>query len=267
MGEAMASTTAAGTGIWIERGGEPGRQDQTLVLLHGLGANGTVWDELLPIVRERWAGRWLKLDLRGHGRSGHAAPYGYAGFAADVAAAIGAQDAPVSIIGHSMGGVVALALASGWFGVNVERVLAFGVKIAWTADEIAKMKQLGEAPMRWFATRAEAIDRYLKVSGLIGLVAPDSERAAVGITEAGGRYRLASDPRINGAVGPQVEHFHAVARLGRARLRLAAGERDPMVTKAHMTTMDPEAAVIPGAGHNVHIEKPDAVWELFESTA
>jgi len=263
----MASIATSGTGIWIESGGDSGGKGQTLVLLHGLGANGTVWNELLPIVRARWHGRWLNLDLRGHGRSGHAAPYGYAGHAADVAAAIGGQDAPVALIGHSMGGVVALALASGWFGVRVERVLGFGMKIVWTTDEIAKMKQLGEAPMRWFGTREEAIDRYLKVSGLIGLVAPDSERAAVGISEAGGRYRLASDPRINGAVGPQVEDFYRLASMGPARLRLAAGERDPMVTKEHMTPMDPHAVVIPGAGHNVHIEKPDAVWELFEAMA
>jgi len=250
-------TTTSGAEIWTESGGTGA---PTLVLLHGLGANGTVWEGLKPLVRRHWPGRWVNLDLRGHSRSGHARPYGYAMYAADVAAALGDQDERVAIIGHSMGGVVAMALATGWFGLTVDRVLAFGVKIAWTSEEVDKLKQLAAAPTRWFDTREEAVERYLKVSGLIGLVDPTSPEAAVGIHQQDSRFRLASDPRTNAAAGPGVA---PVYRAAQAPILLAAGENDKMASTADMKSLDPQCVTLPGLGHNVHVESPNTIWQLF----
>ncbi len=50
----------------------------------------------------------------------------------------------------------------------------------------------------------------------------------------------------------------------RAPLRLAAGERDPMVTLEQMRRFDPQAAIIAGAGHNPHVEAPENLWTLVE---
>ena len=124
-------TISAGADLYIRRGGSG---SPTLVLLHGLGANGEVWNRMLPIVRDRWHGTWIVPDLRGHGRSGHRAPYSYGAYASDVASLL-PQDEEVIVIGHSMGGVVALVLATGWYGVKVQELAAFGVKIRWTAEE------------------------------------------------------------------------------------------------------------------------------------
>jgi pimeloyl-ACP methyl ester carboxylesterase len=44
--------------------------------------------------------------------------YSFGQHAADVAALLRPGE-PVVVVGHSMGGVVGLALASGWFGVDV----------------------------------------------------------------------------------------------------------------------------------------------------
>lgn len=253
----MSRMVSGGVDLWVEEGGAG---DPTLVLLHGLGCNADVWDGLKPGVRERWPGRWLIPDLRGHGRSGHRAPYSYAGHAADIAALIGQHEAAV-VVGHSMGGVVAMALATGWFGVTVSQVVAFGIKIRWTAEEVAKLHQLARAPVRWFDGRAEAVDRYLKVSGLIGLVAPDAPAALSGVREEGGRFRLASDPAINAAAGPAVEDFVAAMH---APLHLAAGAKDPMVTGDDMRAFRADAEVFPGIGHNVHVERPDLIWRMIE---
>lgn len=248
------------TGLWAERGGSG---TPTLVLIHGLGANATVWDALRPILAARWRGRWIAPDLRGHGRSPHRAPYGYAIHAADVAALL-EQDEQVVLLGHSMGGVVAMALASGWFGVRVRQVLAFGVKLVWSAEETAKLLEIGRAPVRWFETRAEAIERYLRVSGLKGLVDADSPAAACGIAERDGKYRLAMDPAANSAAGPPVEDFIAAMR---APLRLAAGEKDAMVSAEHMRRFDPQAVTLEGLGHNLHVEAPERLWQLLETLA
>jgi len=251
----IASTISTGTELHVRRGGAG---SPILVLLHGLGANGEVWNRMLPIAQERWHGTWVVPDLRGHGRSGHRAPYGYGAYASDIASLL-PQGEEVTIIGHSMGGVVALALATGWYGVKVRQVAAFGIKIRWTSEEEDKLRQLGRAPVRWFATQAEAIDRYLKVSGLIGLVDAAGPEATSGVVALNGRFRLASDPMINAAIGPRVADFAAAAK---APLRLAAGSKDPMVSAADMMPFDASPTVFAGAGHNAHVEKPEEVWDF-----
>ena len=248
---------APGPALWVEGGGAG---KPLLLMLHGLGANATVWQRLRPIVEARWRGRWLAPDLRGHGRSGHAAPYGMAMHAADVAGLLDGEE-DIVVLGHSMGGGVAMTLAGGWFGVTLRQVIAFGVKLVWTAEEVAKAQELARAPVRWFATREEAIERYLRVSGLKGLLDPNSPEAAVGIVPEAGRFRLAADPRINGVVGVPIETVIAAMR---APLRLAAGEHDPMVTLEQMRRFDPQAAIIAGAGHNPHVETPEALWRVVE---
>ncbi|MGI9415676.1 MAG: alpha/beta fold hydrolase [Hyphomicrobiales bacterium] len=252
-------TEARGSPVPI-RFDEGGAGAPTLVLLHGLGVNAAAWHGFMALVEAHWPGRWIAPDLRGHGRSGHRAPYGYGVHAADVAGLL-AQDDEVVVIGHSMGGVVAMALASGWFGVTVRAALAFGVKIAWTGDEVAKLKQIAAAPARLFESREAAVERYLLVSGMSGLVDPGSAVALSGVAVAEGGYRLAADPAINAAAGPGVAGFY---RAADAPVRLAAGAGDPMVSLEDMRALDPDAVVIDGAGHNLHLEKPGALWKLLE---
>jgi pimeloyl-ACP methyl ester carboxylesterase len=45
-----------------------GSGEPTLVLLHGLGANAGVWQNLLPLIEKHWPGRWMAPDLPGHGQ-------------------------------------------------------------------------------------------------------------------------------------------------------------------------------------------------------
>ena len=256
----MSGKQTGSVDIRFDSGGSGG---PVLVMLHGMGANAAVWRRMLPIVERRWPGRWVAVDLRGHGRSAHAPPYGYAVHAADVAHTLGGRDEELVLLGHSMGGVVAMALATGWFGVAVRRVFAFGVKIGWTEAEVAQMKGLAAKPARVFDSRAAAAARYLRVSGLAGLVEPGAPEALAGIVEAEGGFRLAADPRIYAAVGPAVGDF---CRAAAAPVRLAAGDADPMVALAEMQALDPHAALLPGLGHNCHVEAPERVWALFEES-
>jgi pimeloyl-ACP methyl ester carboxylesterase len=245
--------------LWVESGGSG---NPTLLLLHGLGANAAVWDGMRPLLAARWKGRWVAPDLRGHGRSEHRAPYSFGAHAADLAGLF-EQGEAVVVLGHSMGGAVAMALASQWFGIAVRQVIAFGVKLVWTTEDIAKAQTLARAPARRFATRDEAIQRYLRVSGLEGLVAPDSPAASAGTVADEDGFRLAADPRIGAVVGPPIEGVVAALR---APLRLAAGARDPMVTLEHMRRFDPDAVLLPGLGHNPHVEAPERLWALVEAT-
>jgi pimeloyl-ACP methyl ester carboxylesterase len=255
------ATSAAGmdipTRLWSEQGGQGG---PILLLLHGLGACASVWDGLKPILSSRWPGRWIAPDFRGHGRSFHGGPYGYSVHAADVASLLEQED-EVVVLGHSMGGAVGMALAGGHFGIRVRRVVAFSVKLEFTDAETAKMREIGGAPVRWFASQEEAVDRYLKVSGMKGLVDPDSDAARHGIAEPDGKFRLAMDPHANLVAGASMEPY---LRAMEAPLHLAAGGNDPMVSFDQMRRVDCNAITIPGYGHNLHVEAPDQLWQHLE---
>jgi len=139
-----------------------GSGEPTLVLLHGLGVNGATFKPLVRVLK--WPGRVIVPDLRGHGRSPHAKHYGLAHFAADIADLLD-PNARVQVVGHSMGGGVGLVLASGFFGVAVERVTAFGVRMKWTAEDLSKGAAFADSPVRWFDTREAAVERFLRVAG------------------------------------------------------------------------------------------------------
>lgn len=252
----MADEFLSDHGLTVSHGGRGAR---LAVLLHGLGANRAVWTHMTAIADRHWPGRWMAPDFRGHGGSPMQGPFGYGAHAGDVADLIKDEDAGnVTLVGHSFGGVIAALAGSGLYGPPVTSVAAFGVKIAWTADEIARAREMAARPARHFARRAEAVERFLKLSGLFGLVDPASEIAASGIIADGANWRVAMDPRVYGAVGPSVPDILRLA----PGLRLAAGEQDPMVTPTDMHAIDPLARIIVGAGHNAHWEAPAAVWDF-----
>ena len=88
-----------------------GAGDTTVLLIHGLGCDSDDWAWQLDPLSERY--RVVAPDLRGHGRS-TASVSGYAPpeLAADIAALVEElATGPVVAVGHSMGGVVASALA------------------------------------------------------------------------------------------------------------------------------------------------------------
>jgi pimeloyl-ACP methyl ester carboxylesterase len=238
-----------------------GTGDSLLLLLHGLGATAAVWRRLLPLVEESWDGRWAAPDLRGHGLSVAEPPYGLGVHAADMAAlAVELGASRVTVLGHSFGGVVGAVLGGGWFGVGVDRVVAVGVKIDWTPDEVAGARRMAARSPQVFPTAAEAADRHLRLAGLRELVDPADPVARAGVRVADGGWTPALDPRAFGAVGPSVE---TVLARCEAPLRLAAGSGDPMVSLGTMQRVDPDAVVIDDAGHNAHWEAPEAVWRLL----
>jgi pimeloyl-ACP methyl ester carboxylesterase len=247
-------------GLWVSQGGKGQR---LLVLLHGLGANASVWNSMIPEIEKSWQGRWIAPDFRGHGRSPFVGPYGFGSHAADIANLI-TDESPdnVFVVGHSFGGVVGATLATGWFGPQVAKLFAFGVKLKWSAEEIAKSHELAGKPARIFPGRAEAIERYLKTAGLYGLVSPESDDAAVGVTEDSGGYQVRMDPRVFGAAGPSIPGIFSQVTTP---FRLAAGAKDPMVTAEDMLQIDKAAKVFDGAGHNIHREQPEKLWQAISA--
>jgi pimeloyl-ACP methyl ester carboxylesterase len=84
----------------------------TLVLVHGITARWRVFNPIVPTLEQRW--HLVAQDLRGHGQSGHVpGRYGLLDYASDVLALIRhLDDSPVVVIGHSLGAITGIALAS-----------------------------------------------------------------------------------------------------------------------------------------------------------
>jgi pimeloyl-ACP methyl ester carboxylesterase len=242
------------------RAHEGGSGEPVLVLLHGLGATGDVWDGWRPWLARRWPGRWLAPDLPGHGGSPPLAAYTFDGFAATVAGLL-PPGAGVVVLGHSLGGVIALALASGRFGARVQAVIGLGIKVAWSDEDLARAQALARRPPAWFASRDEAAARYLRVSGLAGLLPAGDPAVDAGLREQDGRWRLAMDPDAFAVGAPDVAGLLARSQ---APVTLARGERDPMNTDGQLARLGAPTVTLPGLGHNAHVESPELSITLLD---
>jgi pimeloyl-ACP methyl ester carboxylesterase len=254
-------------GLRVQRGGSG---EPLLVLLHGLGATGDVWRGWQPLLARQWPGRWVAPDLPGHGGSPPLAAYTFGALAAAVAelvapaptaptapaasAAPGAPAAAAVVLGHSLGGVVGLALADGALGLPVRAVIGLGIKVTWTGDELDRARALASRAPAWFATRDEAAARYLRVSGLAGLLATDDPAVDAGLREQDGRWRLAMDPGAFAVGAPDLERLLARSQ---APVTLARGEHDPMNTDDELTRLGVPTVTLPGLGHNAHVQSPE----------
>jgi pimeloyl-ACP methyl ester carboxylesterase len=232
---------------------EGGSGEPVLVLIHGLGATGDVWDGWRPLLARWWPGRWLAPDLPGHGGSPPLSGYSFDNLAAAVAGIVEPGTQAV-VLGHSLGGVVGLALGSGRFGVPVQAVIGLGIKVAWTDDELDRAQALARRPPAWFASRDEAAARYLRLSGLAGLLPVQDPGVDAGLREQDGQWQVAMDPGAFAVGAPDMAQLLARCQ---APVTLARGELDPMNTDEQLARLGVPTRTLPGLGHNAHVESPE----------
>lgn len=103
----MPTIEANGITLYYETDGA----GEPLLLLHGLGSRGEDWQLQVPFFARRF--QVIVADMRGHGRSSKPpGPYSVPMMATDVVALLDALEIPaVSIVGLSMGGMIAFQLA------------------------------------------------------------------------------------------------------------------------------------------------------------
>ena len=224
------------------------------LLIHGLGATGAVWHGVATILRAHGHTVYCP-DLAGHGEGIRLASYSVPALAQHVAEAVPSNES-LHVLGHSLGGYVALELASGRYGLTVATATVIGTKLHFTADERQAMTEWARRPVRSFASRTEALARYRRVAGLERATVDDDPHLQRGVRDTDGAWTLAADPMSYLLEAPP---FSALLAAALCRVQAACGTNDAMVTLAALQALVPDASAFSGLGHNAHVESPERV--------
>ncbi len=245
---------------------ERGQGGTPLVLLHGLFGRAANFGA----VQARLAGRRrvIALDLRNHGASPHDPAMSYPAMAADVVETLRALAAlPCALVGHSMGGKVAMA-ASLTAPESVARLLVADIApVAYPPhyqDFAAAMLALSLKP---------GLTRMAADAALAPAVA---DRAVRGFLLQ--NLRTGADPawtcglREIAAALPDIGQFPPLGATYPGPVLVLAGGRSDYIVPEHrpaFRALFPHVrfATLKGAGHWLHAEDPDGFVAVAESFA
>ncbi|XP_012268018.2 protein phosphatase methylesterase 1 isoform X2 [Athalia rosae] len=155
-----------------------GTEGPTLVLLHGGGFSALTWAEFTKSIMSMVVCQVMAIDLRGHGDSHSRNDNDLSGdmLASDVAAIIKAvaPNSPVILVGHSMGGAVAVRAAP--LIPNITGIAVIDVVEGTAMDALTSMQSFLRSRPTSFATIPQAIEWCVR-SGQIRNV--DSAKVSV----------------------------------------------------------------------------------------
>lgn len=234
-----------------------------MVLLHGMGASAAVWEPFLDA--SDWPGRWIAVDLPGHGRAPPLDRYSYGGHAARVAEQLGTDHVDL-VVGHSLGGAVALALASGWFGLQITKVVSIAMRVApWSDNDLGTFARLSARPPRWYDERSAALERALRVAGLSELADTSSAVADRGVISADGCFRAAWDPSAATTAATAPSATAMLANVDGTPIHVVATAATEALDAPQSLPGTVTQTVFDGVRHNVHVEHPADTWEVVSA--
>jgi pimeloyl-ACP methyl ester carboxylesterase len=244
-----------------------GGAGRPLLLLHGFG--GAAWNfaELVPLLPGR---RLMIPDLPGHGGSAPLPAASLAGFADAVA---GLLDGPADVLGHSMGGVVALRLAERHPSLVRRLVLAApaGISSSSRASELFLGFVGLLQPGRIAGRRADRVARSRRlrrlVFGGLEVANPDllTERMVHGFLRG---PTIHTDALAAGLALARDDPREDLERV-RAPALVLFGGRDRMVPLAdgfeYARRLRAPLRVIADCGHLMIGERPDVCARVLDS--
>lgn len=237
-----------------------------VAILHGLFGAGRNWT---AIARRLAADhRVVVLDLRNHGASARADAMDYTEMAKDVRAAMAAHGhRRYALIGHSMGGKVAMTAAL-QDGAAVERLVVVDVApVAYTIPYGAYVRAMRGLDLATIARRSDADTR-------LAVAIPDpAERNFLLqslVFDAGGPRWQLNLAALEAAM-PAIAGFPALPRamIYDGPALFIAGGKSGYLRPEHEAAVrarfpNARLARIDGAGHWVHVERAEAFLSLTE---
>ena len=259
---------APSTGRFVEAGGlrlhylDYGAAGRPAMLcLHGGAAHGHWFDFVAASFSADYHVR--ALDLRGHGNSAWADPpaYSYERYASDLAEVVEKLDLrDFVLVGHSMGGMVALVYAATYPG-RVGKLVVVDSSQQVTAERIAAMRSFGTRPSSSYATLEELVARYrLQPGGTTA--APEimrhlAQNGARQMGDGGWRHKFDRNVYVARKI---VDGLACWSRVGIPAL-LVKGELSQRITPqvaAEVKARCPhvEFAEVPHSYHHVTLDNP-----------
>ncbi|WP_347159553.1 alpha/beta fold hydrolase [Pontibacter chitinilyticus] len=237
---------------------------QPLLILHGLFGTLDNWQTLAKRFAEHY--NVFLIDLRNHGRSPHADEHTYEAMAADVLELVNDLQIPTpAIIGHSMGGKVAMTYALR-YPTRLTKLIV--VDIAPKAypphhDEIiAALQSVNFSTMTSRSEIDAQISKYISEEDVRLFLMKNLYRKEQG----GFGWRMNLDAiiknydQISAAVTSDVPFRKSTLFIKGGKSRYIKPE-DLYSNIEHLFTLV-EVETIPQAGHWVHAEAPDQVYDL-----
>lgn len=266
-------TTPSLSGVFLHALHRGGASRRPLVLLHGGGANAHWWDHLAPAFAERF--HVVALDFRGHGDSDHPDELEIGGFSRDLEALLqhlGVHEAVLRepslrepiLMGHSMGGHIALDHAAR--GGQVRALVAIEI-VRGAPTRARRAMRLALAARRSYRTREDAIERYRFLPPAPH--ASEALRASIAAhsvaQQPDGRFGFKFDPRWFGLPPSPAPPLSAVG----CPTLIVRGAESPLLSEEGAAAFAAEipaaqVAVIEAAGHNLHLEQPEAFLAAVE---
>jgi (E)-2-((N-methylformamido)methylene)succinate hydrolase len=231
------------------------------MLIHGVGADGTSWDQIAAALAPAF--RVLRLDLRGHWQSGHIeGALTLDDLVRDVVDALDTCAVPAAnIVGFSLGGMIAQALAL-QHADRVQRLVLLSAVAGRTAEErervqarLAILREQGIAAItgaaqdRWFTPAFIARNPDLVQRRMLQL----RENHAPSYAAA---YTVFSTSDLG-------DRLHAI----RVPTLIATGEHDVgsntrMARFMHAQIAGSRLGILPGLRHSILVEAPELVTRL-----
>jgi len=245
----------------FEELGNPG--DAPLIILHGFFASSRNWRQ----VAEKLAVKFhvYVLDMRNHGASPHHPVMDYPSMAADLFLFMENRGmTTVSLLGHSMGGKVAM-----WFALNhPERmdklIVADIAPVSYTHCFNNLIQALKALPLHEISNRKQA--ELLLASAIPEL--NYRQFLLQNLVLKDGAYCWRIDLDIFYQMAPNIIAFPSVEQLTpfTGKTLFLAGEDSGYVKAEEVKTLFPEAtlSVIANAGHWLHVQQPGVFIEWVE---
>lgn len=253
-----------------------GDGEETLLLIHGMAGSSDTWRRVMPRLAERY--RVIAPDLPGHGRSsGNAGDYSIGAFANTLRdLLIGLDTGPVTVVGQSLGGGIAMQFAyqhpelcnrlvlisSGGLGRSVNPLLR-ALTVPGSGYVLAAVtpwfvRDTGNAVRRWLGAIGVHADRFDEMwRAFDSLGDPDIRRSFL--------------RTLRGVIDLDGQAVNAVDRLYLTEAiptMVIWGTQDRIIPAGHVEiarSAMPTARIekLEGVGHFPQVEKPEQIIQLL----
>jgi esterase len=243
-----------------------------LVVLHGLFGTLDNWQTLARRWAEEAGLRVVSIDLRNHGRSFHSPEHSYALMADDVLALLehlALDPARLTVLGHSMGGKVAMCLALG-YPAHLAQLIVMDIAPRFSnmehqEDIIAGLQAVDLATIQTRQQAEAALAVHVPQPGVRQFLLKNLYRRE----DNSFAWRI-NLPALVASLAAVGEEIASAQPFLKPTLFVRGGKSNYITAEDKLHSIpalfpNSQVVTVPDAGHWLHAEKPDEVFDLVRN--